>query len=726
MSEILAPAGDKNCAISAINAGADAIYLGLKNFSARSSAENFDFGELAEICLFAHALGVKVYVAMNTLVKDSEISAFLSDASYAVNAGADALIISDIFLGAYVKKACPEIELHLSTQAGVCNTYGAKLAKEYGFSRVILSRETALSDIAEIAKIIETEVFIQGALCTCFSGQCYLSSFAGGNSGNRGKCKQPCRKLYSIDREGYGERAYRLSLSDLSVGQNIGQLIEAGVYSFKIEGRMRRPEYVCAAVDYYRKLLNGEEAERELSNLKRTYNRGNYTKGLAFGQDKSFISSQVQGHIGEYVGVVKVENGKYLCESKIRFSEGDCFKILRDGKEICGAKYGGTISSKCVLSTNTRLKNGDKVFITTDAELNKNLLSKQKNIKVDISARFNAGEKARIVLNGNEYFSEEILAPSVNRPLSEKEIKSCFKKVDKYPFEVTFGEIETNGVFVASSLLNGIRRKVFAEFYSSFSQNNRSLVSLDYKPQTDSYAENKKTAVICGNLNGIIAEIGILKLSDFGSDYKELVKNFKDEKFLYLPPYITGEEIQKIKEIFKDFDGIYSDGIYAFKLCEELNKPLFAGTGLNISNEIDIAECKAKYIALSKEISSSEAKKLSRENTFYLIAGDIKVMDLIYCPFGKKCATCDKRENYTLTDENGREFTLKRYKVGENCRFELYNCARLVSGANPAGKLIDLSISANADKILLNIDDENTLKEIFKNFTRGHSANSVI
>ena len=726
MSEILAPAGDKNCAYAAINAGADAIYLGLKNFSARSSAENFDEAALLEICDFAHALGVKVYVAMNTLVKDSEISAFLSDAACAVNAGADALIISDIFLGAYIKRRCPSIELHLSTQAGVCNIYGARLAKEYGFSRVILSRETALSDIAEITKIIETEVFIQGALCTCFSGQCYLSSFAGGNSGNRGKCKQPCRKLYSIDREGYEEKAYRLSLSDLSVGQNIGQLIEAGVYSFKIEGRMRRPEYVCAAVDYYKRLINGENTESALSNLKRTYNRGNYTKGLAFGQDKSFISSQVQGHIGEYVGVVKVENGKYFCDSKSKFSEGDCFKILREGKEIGGAKYGGKVSSKFCLSTNARLKNGDKVFITTDAELNKNLLLKRKNVNLKISAKFNAGEKARIVINGNEYFSEEILAPSVNRPLTAKDIKNCFKKTDKYPFEVTFGEIETEGVFVASSQLNGIRRKIFSEFYSSFSQKDKDFVSLDYRPLSGNCVENKKTAVICGNLNGINAEIGILKLSDFGSDYKELIKDFDGEKYLYLPPYITGEEIQKIKEIVKDFDGIYSDGIYAFKLCEELKKPLFAGTGLNISNEIDIAECKAKYIALSKEISGSEAKKLSRENTFYLNAGDIKVMDLIYCPFGRKCATCDKRESYTLTDENGRNFTLRRYKIGENCRFELYNCASLVSGTASLGKIIDLSVSKNTEKILLNIDDENALKEIFKNYTRGHSVNSVI
>lgn len=725
MSEILAPAGNKNCAYSAINAGADAIYLGLKNFSARSSAENFDFSELAEICTYAHALGAKVYVAMNTLVKDSELSAFLNDVACVVNARADALIISDIFLGAYIKKICPEIELHLSTQAGVCNVYGAKLAKDYGFSRVILSRETAFSDIADIAKIIETEVFIQGALCTCFSGQCYLSSFAGGNSGNRGKCKQPCRKLYTIDRSGYEEQAYRLSLSDLSIGQNIEKLLDAGVFSFKIEGRMRRPEYVCAAVEYYKRLLTGESADIELSNLKRTYNRGNYTKGLAFGQDKSFISSQVQGHIGEFVGIVKVENGKYLCDTKAKFSDGDCFKILRNGKEVGGAKYGGVAHLKPILATNAHLKNGDKVFITTDAELNKKLLSKRKNIIIELSAQFNSGEKAKININGNKYFSEDILEPSVSRPLTSEDIINCFKKIDKYPFEVSFGDIQTDGVFVAASQLNGIRRKVYAEFYSSISKKSKGKINLTYKLHDEKCIQNNKTAVICGNLTGVKADIGILKLADFSLPYKELICGFDGEKFLYLPPYITGEEIIKVKEIVKDFDGVYSDGIYSVKLCEELNKPLFAGTGLNISNEIDISLCNAKYIALSKEINCTEAKQLSRENTFYIVAGDIKVMDLIYCPFGKKCSTCDKRKNYVLTDENGRTFTLKRYKIGENCRFELYNCACLVSGTTNAGKLVDLSVNENADEVLQNLDDENALKAIFKNYTRGHSVNSV-
>ncbi|MDE6676084.1 MAG: U32 family peptidase, partial [Clostridia bacterium] len=180
-TEILAPAGGAGSARCALLAGADAIYLGLSEFSARASAENFSVQELAETARFAHLLGAKVYVCLNTLVKDSETAGFFALAERAWNAGADGILLQDIFLGKALKEAHPEMVLHLSTQAGCNNIYGANLAKQYGFSRVVLARETPLAEIKKISEIIETEVFVQGALCSCFSGQCYFSSFAGNN-----------------------------------------------------------------------------------------------------------------------------------------------------------------------------------------------------------------------------------------------------------------------------------------------------------------------------------------------------------------------------------------------------------------------------------------------------------------------------------------------------------------------------------------------------------------
>ena len=225
MLELLAPAGSVESATVAINNGADAVYLGLTSFSARQNAENFDADGFRALICKAHFLGVKVYVALNTIVKDDELETFLDTVCFAWNEGADAIILQDPFLGKYIHEKHPEVVLHLSTQAGVCTEDGAKFAKECGFSRVILARETPFSEIEKIAKIMETEVFVQGALCTAFSGQCYFSSFAGGNSGNRGRCKQPCRKLYAYDRKGNTEKNYALSLSDLCVGEKIEKLI---------------------------------------------------------------------------------------------------------------------------------------------------------------------------------------------------------------------------------------------------------------------------------------------------------------------------------------------------------------------------------------------------------------------------------------------------------------------------------------------------------------------
>lgn len=723
MCEILAPSGDKNSAFAAINAGADAIYLGLKNFSARSSAENFDDESLKKIVDYAHILGVKVYVAMNTLVKSSELEEFCKTAVKVWNFGADALIISDIFLGKFLKQNVPEIILHLSTQAGVCNEKAALLAKEYGFDRVILSRETKYEDIKCIARIIETEVFVQGALCTCFSGQCYLSSFAGGKSGNRGKCKQPCRKQYSIDRSGFEERAYRLSLSDLSVGEDIFKLKEAGVKSFKIEGRMRRPEYVSAAVKYYKNILSGSQNNGDLSDLKRTYNRGNYTKGLAFGQDKNFISSAVQGHIGEFVGVIKVENGKYVCLSKQKFAKGDGFKILRDSKEIGGASFAGETKDGIILASGERLKNGDKVFITTDTALNLRLAEQKRLLPVKVSAKFLVGSNAEIEINGFKFVGENVLEAAKTSPLTKNELCDCLKKTDGLPFEISFGNIETDNVFIAKSRLNKLRRAAYSAFILSAKVERN--VSLNLRFPNVNTAKNDKIAAICTDLSEISANIGILKLDSFDADIDELTQNFKGEKYLYLPPYLTGSEIEKVKTVAEKFDGIYCEGIYGLKLCEELNKPLFAGAGLNLSNDVDIALCNAKYVTISKELTVSEAKELAASNAFYLSAGNIKVMDLIYCPFEKKCKTCDMRKTYTLTDTDGRKFTLRRYKTGE-CRFELYNCANLATDGAVAGIFVDCTLEDYPENLIKVCKNTENIKNFYGgNYTRGHSVQQV-
>ena len=727
MSEILAPAGDEKSAYAAIDCGADAIYLGLTSFSARSSAENFDFPALEKLIAYAHFFGVRVHVAMNTLVKEEEVPSFVETAVRAHNTGADALIIQDMYLGAYLKKVCPEICLHLSTQAGTCNAYGARLAKKLGFSRVILARETAFKDIEEIAKIIETEVFVQGALCTCFSGQCYFSSFAGGNSGNRGRCKQPCRKLYSIDRKGFEDRAYRLSPSDLCAGENILKYRDAGVYSFKIEGRMRRPEYVAAAVNYYKNILGGTQSPADLSALKRTYNRGNYTKGLAFGQDKSFISSAVQGHIGEYLGTVSPINGRYVVNTRERCGEGDCFKILRDGNEVAGATYVAPCKGGFIVRSNAKLRNGDKAFITTDASLNAGLAPRRRTKRIPLSVTVRTGRKIEAEFGGKSYLSEFEVQAAVSRPTLKEDIIKAFDKVDTYPFTPEYVAVNVEeGAFVPASLLNSFRRAVYADYYS-FCVGRGEECSVPVLPKSAKISPvvNKKTATVAETLCGLKADIGIIKPRNYFGRFSPLASAFQGEKFLYLPPLLTGEEIEKLKPVISAFDGIYCGSNYAPELARELGVKLFIGMGANISNSIALSQIKADYVALSKELTAREAKPLVGENTFVLTAGDIKLMDLIYCPFGRSCSSCDRRARYTLTDEGNRQFTLRRYEVG-SCRFEIFNCAELVSENCYTGRLYDFSVQSDPEAAERAAADVSQLKNLFRNYTKGHSETPIL
>ena len=738
MLELLAPAGNAECAKTAIDNGADAIYLGYSAFSARQSAENFTLDSLIDTVKFARFHGVKVFVAMNTIIKDSELDSFCATALAIWSAGVDAIIMQDAFLGKAIKERCPEIILHLSTQAGVCSVDGAIFAKDCGFSRVILARETPLAEIEKITKIIQTEVFVQGALCTCFSGQCYFSSFAGGNSGNRGRCKQPCRKLYAYSRGGNTEKNYALSLSDLSVGEKIQSYINAGVTSFKIEGRMRRAEYVATAVRYYRLLIDGAtqaQIDGALSDLKRAYNRGNYTQGLAFGQDKRLLSTAIQGHIGEKVGVVKVENGKYLVESSFTPRVGDAFKILRDGKEIGGATFAKTDGKRFSLLSKTRLKNGDGVFITTDTAVTKRVLSQKRLLPVDICLRFCVGEKAFAECDGVRIYSDESLAVANSQALTKDELIACFLKTDGLPIQVRFAQIDIQGdIFIAKSQLNAFRRQFYTALY-----NQKTLVQrTDYEYQPFDFARNKsvneKTVVIADDFTGVETDVAVYKASDYTQELPSSFINGKFEKYLYYAPFTTTQDALAMERWLTQtqIDGVYAENYGAIEFANRNRLKVFAGCGLHLCNALSVQtflhQPNASYYALSKELNESEISKLVGEKSFVLAMGDIKLMDLCYCPFKKTCRDCDKRQTYTLTDENERVFPVRRY-VGANgeCRFEIYNCANLIgTGVKGVGKLLDLSITADKRTAITAKDSVELQKSLYKNYTAGHLKRGVL
>lgn len=278
--EVLAPAGDGEALRAAVFAGADAVYLGLKQFSARRTAGNFDEQQLKEAVAFCHARDVRVHAAVNTTAFSGELGALADTIRAAAGAGVDALIVQDLATAALARQMAPGLALHASTQLTVHTLSGVRQLAKMGFARAILARELSLAEIAAIAKEspIETEVFVHGALCMSVSGQCYMSAFLGGRSGNRGECAGPCRLPFAAD----GSGAAHLSLKDLCAVGSLPALAAAGVASVKIEGRLRGPEYVAAAVDACRRSLAGEDFDRQL--LQDVFSRSGFTNGYLEGR----------------------------------------------------------------------------------------------------------------------------------------------------------------------------------------------------------------------------------------------------------------------------------------------------------------------------------------------------------------------------------------------------------------------------------------------------------
>ncbi|MCL2637412.1 MAG: U32 family peptidase [Oscillospiraceae bacterium] len=291
--EILAPAGSPESLNAALNAAADAVYLGLQSFSARKSAKNFSAEQLYEAARICRLSGVKLYLTLNTLVFDREIKELRKAVQFAAEAGVNAFIIQDLAVLQLAKELAPDINCHASTQMTITSASGAEAARKLGFSRVVLARELSLSEIAEINKKveIETEVFIHGALCVSVSGQCHMSAFFGGSgaerSANRGSCAQPCRLNFKA-----GNSNHALSLKDLSITKSITELEKAGVTSVKIEGRMKSPEYVAAAVGACVKARNGDSYDEKA--LKAIFSRDGFTDGYFTGNTRAMRGNRAQ------------------------------------------------------------------------------------------------------------------------------------------------------------------------------------------------------------------------------------------------------------------------------------------------------------------------------------------------------------------------------------------------------------------------------------------------
>nr|MCR5308136.1 U32 family peptidase [bacterium] len=326
MSELLAPAGDYESLVAAISNGADAIYLGLETLSARAYAKNFSFVELKKAVEYAHLRNVKVYVTVNTIVYEKELTEAFNAIKECYKANVDALIIQDLALIKHVIDNYKDMEAHISTQVGIDDIYGIRLLEKLGAKRIVVSRECNIEKIREFKKQtkVSIEAFIHGALCVSFSGGCLMSGLIGMRSGNRGRCVGPCRKKYKLFMDDkFISDSYILSMKDLNTSSFIKEL--SIIDSLKIEGRMKNPEYVSGVVNLYRNLLDNKKPD---AYLEKTFNR-TFTKGYLFNEDKKdIVNSNKPNNFGYLIGkIVEKKNNTYKIKLNSPLNQNDQIRI---------------------------------------------------------------------------------------------------------------------------------------------------------------------------------------------------------------------------------------------------------------------------------------------------------------------------------------------------------------------------------------------------------------
>lgn len=523
--ELLAPAGNMDSLKAAIAAGCDAVYLSGKMYGARAFANNFDNDELKEVINICHLYGIKVYITVNTLIYENEVDSFLTYIEYIHTLGVDAVIMQDLGMIDLVRKIYPNLEIHASTQTHIHNLEGTKLMESLGLKRVVLARETPIELIKEIKNNtnIELEIFIHGALCISYSGQCLMSSLIGGRSGNRGSCAQCCRQPYDLIKDGkkINKDKYLLSTKDLNTIFNIDKLIDIGVDSLKIEGRMKRPEYVYIVVSLYRKAIDSyinkgiiDINDDDIKELKKIFNR-KFTKGFIFHEDNNkFTNPYRPNHMGIEIGkVIDYKNHYAIIELKdelnindgIRISENDIgmniSDMYRNKIKIKSANTNDIIS----IPIKEKVKIGSIVLKTTDYnQINKinELINRGKkipiNVNIDISNKIEleiTDGINKIVVNSNQ------LELAQNRPTTKEEIIKQISRLGNTIYKIDKININyNNNLFIPIKIVNEIRRKAI-DLLNEKRLLKKEVIKNKYSINIPNYDVVNKKSILISNIN---------------------------------------------------------------------------------------------------------------------------------------------------------------------------------------------------------------------------------
>ncbi len=596
MIEILAPAGSMEHLRTAVFGGADGVYLGTKEFSARQNAENFTLEQLEEAVRFCHERGVSVYVAVNTVIKNSELSSAVKLAASLSEINVDGVIIQDLAVAKIFREVSPRMPLHASTQMAVHNLSGAVLLRELGFTRVVLARELTFEEIKTITENcgIETEVFVHGAHCMSASGMCYLSSFIGGRSGNRGRCAQPCRLDFKV-----GNKNFCLSLKDMCYIDYVEKLNQAGVASLKIEGRMKRPEYAFMASKTYKKALLGEDASEEMKLLGSIFSRSGFTDG--------YIADKLNRDMFGYRKKEDVE------------------------------------SSVAALKQIGKMEETYKIPVCAKVEI-----EKDKPLKLT----FTSGE------NSVSVFSEEIITENTKLPASDR-IEASIRKTGGTPFAITEFDINSEvdlkdeTQVLPISALNSLRRKGIDMLSVSLSKREKKEIKEYCIPK---FSTKKRE---CSEIRIRLENANQLKyIEDFKgkiilpiNEAEKILDKFDKSRIILELPFLVYHDdenniIELSKELYqRGFNSVLCENISLLSEMLKIGFTVHGGAYMNVINPLSLSE----YIrlgvvdmTLSPEINSADLFSFDSEaKTGIMSYGFLPLMQFRSCPI-KAHLGCEK------------------------------------------------------------------------------------
>ena len=676
--ELLLPAGDIEALTLAINNGADAVYIGMKDFSARSSANNFSKEDFIWAVKYAHLYDVKIYVAINTLIDDNRFDDAIKLVRFLYLNDVDAVIVQDLGLLEVISTTFVDLEIHASTQMFIHNKLGVKILKEHNVKRVVLARETPLHIIEECIKLdLDVEIFVYGALCTSYSGQCLMSSVLKNRSGNKGACAQLCRLPYTLLNEDlnetYNDSKYLLSLKDLNVIDDLPKLLDINVKSFKIEGRMKRSEYVGLVARTFKDAIvsyeNNKEyklSDKRLTELKKLYNR-EFTKGFIF-DDYKLYNYYRPNHLGISIGkVVAKNNGFISIKTNVSINQFDGLRILSNNKDyglIANMIYvNGLLVNKVEANEVFKLKAdfnvsvNDQVLLTSDyvqlTNIQKTKDSFYQDLDINVKCYIEINKVIKLEINDNYrklyIYGDSIVQSALKRPLTNEDIISKLKPLSIIGLNFNIEVIKNEDVFLPIKELNNLKRNMidlvksvreYRNYKTTIKPYNFNLLSID-ELNYNIIEINDKDQII--NINNSLIVSSNTKIVD--------------DKILYLPKLVNelGEENTSI--IANSIGDINENtiitshnfniiNIYAIYFLHKLNiKIVYLSLELKREEVIDIYNHFIEVFKFKPNIGIFKYGHRTLMNTKYCVISSCLNTN-------RNCGLCKKYQYYLVDDHH--------------------------------------------------------------------------